>query len=276
MQTLGSCSLPNSWDIIFWRALRATNKLNFDFAMNKIKKIKPSVYEWLLKNDPHTWSCHLFNYFFKIDHVTNNMSESWNEFLNKHKRKPVIELLKFIRLKLMKKMIRRRETCLEWPTNLSPRVQRKINELSKVARKLLVIKSSKHQFEVVDFQFKDERHFVVDFSKLTCDCLGWQLSRLPCKHALAYIMHSNLNPANYIDKLMTKEVYLATYSSTINILPHKLMWPRTYLLDLKHPQIISKAGRPKYNQRKDPNEPLRERRRYPLTKVCKCFLFWYM
>lgn len=90
-----------------------TNKLDFDCAMDKIKEIEPNAFEWLLKNDLHIWSYHLFSHFFKIDHVTNNMSESWNSFLSEHRRKPITELLKFIRLKLVKMMIRRREKCLE-------------------------------------------------------------------------------------------------------------------------------------------------------------------
>lgn len=37
-----------------------------------------------------------FYFFFKTDHVTNNITESWNAVLFEYKRKPIIELIEFI------------------------------------------------------------------------------------------------------------------------------------------------------------------------------------
>ncbi|KAK9196561.1 hypothetical protein WN943_004690 [Citrus x changshan-huyou] len=91
----------------FWKAARATNKTDFDDAMTAINKIDENAYKWLVDNDPSTWSCHHFDPFYKTDHVTNNMSESWNSYLNEYRRKPILELLEFIRMKLMKMMIKR-------------------------------------------------------------------------------------------------------------------------------------------------------------------------
>ncbi|KAH9656287.1 SWIM-type domain-containing protein [Citrus sinensis] len=104
----------------FWKAARATNKTDFDDVMTTINKIDENAYEWLVDNDPSTWSCHHFDPFYKTDHVTNNMSESWNSYLNEYKRKSILELLEFIRMKLMKRMIKRREKCEDWESNIPP------------------------------------------------------------------------------------------------------------------------------------------------------------
>ena len=81
-----------------WKAARATNKTDFDDAMTTINKIDENAYKWLVDNDPSTWSCHYFDPFYKTDHVTHKMSESWNSYLNEYRRKSILELLDFIRI----------------------------------------------------------------------------------------------------------------------------------------------------------------------------------
>ncbi|KAL9422372.1 hypothetical protein AB3S75_034609 [Citrus x aurantiifolia] len=156
----------------FWKAARATNKTDFDDAMTVINKIDENAYKWLVDNDPSTWSCHHFNPFYKTDHVTNNMSESWNSYLNEYRWKPILELLEFIRIKLMKRMIRRRDKCEDWESNIPPRVQKKIAKIAKATRRVSIIKASKYQFEVVEIMPDMERHYIVDLNKWYCECGG--------------------------------------------------------------------------------------------------------
>lgn len=82
--------------------------------MDAIKVEDGNVYKLFMKNEPSTWNCHLFDEFFKSDHMTNNMTKSWNEVLNDHQRKPLIDLLKFIYLKIMKKLIQRGKKVANW------------------------------------------------------------------------------------------------------------------------------------------------------------------
>ncbi|KAK9214459.1 hypothetical protein WN944_006451 [Citrus x changshan-huyou] len=220
----------------FWKAARATNKTDFDDAMTTINKIDENAYKWLVDNDPSTWSCHHFDPFYKTDHVTNNMSESWNSYLNEYRRKPILELLEFIRMKLMKRMIKRREKCEDWESNIPPRVQKKIAKIAKAARRVSIIKASKYQFEVVEIMPDMERHYIVDLNKWYCECGGWQMSGLPCKHAMAGILHSHGEPSDYVDKSLTREAYMLTYSATINPLPDRTNWPKIDRPILKPPE----------------------------------------
>lgn len=72
----------------------------------------------------------------------------------------------------MKRMIRRKEKSVVWPTNLPSIVFLKIKKLSKIVRKLIVVKSSEVEFKVIDYKLKGSVHFVMDLSKGCCDCLG--------------------------------------------------------------------------------------------------------
>lgn len=100
------------------------------------------------------------------------MCESWNGALNDYRRKPIIDLLEFIRLKVMKRLIKRREKVLKWEV-VPPRVREKLGKIAKLARKLLVIKASNIEFEVVDQVIDKERHYVVDLQQIYCECGGW-------------------------------------------------------------------------------------------------------
>lgn len=40
-----------------------------------------------------------------------------------------------------------------------------------------------------------------------CECRGWQISGIPCKHSLTCIMQCTVDPTNYIDISVIKEAY---------------------------------------------------------------------
>lgn len=73
------------------------------------------------------------------------------------------------------------------PTNIPAKVYAKSKNLSKVVRKLVVLKSSETEFQDIDCQIEGSVYFIVDFSNNSCDCLGWQVSGMLCKHSLACI-----------------------------------------------------------------------------------------
>ncbi|KAH9770952.1 SWIM-type domain-containing protein [Citrus sinensis] len=246
---------------MFWKAVRATNKVEFEKEMKKIKEFKKEAYEWFMHNEPETWACHTFDHFFKIDHVTNNMSESWNSLLNEYRKKPILQLLEFIRLKIMKRLIRRREKAALWYSDLPPRVHRKLTKISKASRKLIVVKASKAQYEVLEFIDDEERHYVVDLKKFECDCGAWQISGMPCKHAMACISHSSLEPIDFVDESLKKNAYLRTYSETICPIPDQCNWPSVDKPVLLPPVKHVKIGRPKHNRKRERNEgPARKKR----------------
>ena len=85
-------------------------------------------------------------------------------------------------------MVRKRKKCEDWETDIPPRVSKKeFANIAKAARRVSIIKASKYQFEVVHIMPDMERHYIVDRNKWYCECGRWQMSGLPCKHAMAGI-----------------------------------------------------------------------------------------
>lgn len=66
---------------LFWKAARAYDKYDFDHAMEGMKNLKEDAWQWLKDHRPESWSRHAFDSRVKTDHVTNNMTESFNRYV---------------------------------------------------------------------------------------------------------------------------------------------------------------------------------------------------
>ncbi|XP_073154160.1 uncharacterized protein [Henckelia pumila] len=109
-------------------------KQDFDDAMEKIKETDPAAYKWLMEKcgeHTSTWSRHGFDTTSEMDHVTNNMSESFNAFTGKMRKMPIITLLEWYRRKIMKRFFTRYSKALNWKTKLPPNVNAKVEKKSK-------------------------------------------------------------------------------------------------------------------------------------------------
>ena len=63
---------------LFWAAARATNSHAFNAIMEDIKAVNQEANAWLIDIPSYHWSRHGFDTNAKVDHVTNNMIESFN------------------------------------------------------------------------------------------------------------------------------------------------------------------------------------------------------
>ncbi|XP_073119790.1 uncharacterized protein [Henckelia pumila] len=105
---------------LYWDAVRATNEIDFKHAMDFIKSVNEDAWKWLLQDEPKHWSLHAFDHHVKVDHVTNNMTESFNAWLEKSRQLPVLTLLEYIRRKVMKRIHGRFEKGNAWESEIPP------------------------------------------------------------------------------------------------------------------------------------------------------------
>lgn len=91
------------------------------------KKDTQAAYDYLIKIDKKKWARHAFSDDVKVDHVTNNLTELWNSWLNECRDKPVLILMEFIRKKVMKRLYKMHSDARKWIGKLPPIVKRKLN-----------------------------------------------------------------------------------------------------------------------------------------------------
>ena len=92
--------------------------------------------------------------------------------------------------------------------------------------------------------------FVVNVQDMTCSCRKWQVSGIPCKHALAFITSLSDSPLqNYVDLYYSVEKFRLAYSQPIPAMPDKSQWPKsTHEFFMRPPLLKTVAGRPKINK----------------------------
>ncbi|KAK1586816.1 hypothetical protein Q3G72_006408 [Acer saccharum] len=170
---------------LFWRATRSSNIYDFNSSMEEIGVINPAAKKWLEEIDPQHWSRFAYDHIIRCDHVTNNMTEAFNSMLGTHTAASYLDLLEFIRRMVMRKFNERKEECLGWSSVLPPRVHAKILKHGRESRSLKMIAAGNMEYELLG----ESGGYVVKLKEYNCQCGSWQVSGIPCCHAMAVISH---------------------------------------------------------------------------------------
>ncbi|KAK9177079.1 hypothetical protein WN944_029100 [Citrus x changshan-huyou] len=256
---------------LFWTAARATSEKEWEDNMNKIKTAKKdtqAAYDYLIKIDKKQWARHAFPDDVKVDHVTNNLNESWNSWLNEYKDNPVLTLMEFIRKKVMKRLYKRHSDARKWIGKLPPTVRRKLNVSRQEGRYVRVLMASEYEFEVID---ENNKTFIVNMQNKTCDCGVYQICGIPCKHIIPCIALRHEDAADYVDKKLTVEAYLATYANIIHPLPYQSTWAVVEGLKVLSPYVKTRVGRPKIVRKREPGEEQGKRKTKQKCSCCAIF-----
>ncbi|KAK2656967.1 hypothetical protein Ddye_010019 [Dipteronia dyeriana] len=103
-----------------------------------------------------------------------------------HIAQTYLQLLEFIRRMVMRKLQERKEECEDWKDVLPPRVNARIPKNSQASRQFTIISVRDQEYELLG----PDGTFPVKLKKYCCGCGSWQISGIPCPHAMAAISHS--------------------------------------------------------------------------------------
>ncbi|KAL0448196.1 UNVERIFIED_CONTAM: hypothetical protein Slati_1947500 [Sesamum latifolium] len=157
---------PGGWNKRYEIGARLYNAAGFSFALYKIKELKPAAYEWLLKIPAELWSGHAFDHRLKNDHVTNNLSESFNHWVGELRSKPILMLVDGLRAKLMYRLQKKKMKGSKWSGILVPNAVKELNNIKEESRRCYLLVAGEHEFEVQDQNINN----IVNLRKKTCNC----------------------------------------------------------------------------------------------------------
>ncbi|KAK2663291.1 hypothetical protein Ddye_001865 [Dipteronia dyeriana] len=189
--------------------------------MEETGLINPAAKNWLLDIHPQHWSRYAYDPAIRCDHVTYNMTEAFNIMLSTHRAASYLDLLEFIRRIVMRKFNDRNGECNSWSSVLPPRVHVKILKYSRESRTLTMIATGNMEYEFIG----TSGGYAVKLREYNCACGSWQVSRIPCCHAMVAISHYcckeavKENVAQFVHNSLTKSAYIHTYIGMIHLIP---------------------------------------------------------
>ena len=87
--------------------------------------------------------------------------------------------------------------------------------------------------------------YVVDLARRMCACRRWDLTGIPCKHAIAAINFMRQKPEEFVDACYLTKTYMATYSNTIQPVNGMSLWIPSEEPAIFPPEYNRQPGRPK-------------------------------
>ncbi|KAJ9548062.1 hypothetical protein OSB04_020605 [Centaurea solstitialis] len=243
---------------MLWRCASATTIPQFHAEMEELRKFNAETYNWLKQIPPHHWSRSHFTGRAVCDVLLNNMCEVFNKQLLGGRDKPILTALEFIREYLMRRLALVQKVIDKTHGPLTPTIAKMLIKTKKEASQLVVLWNGED-----DYQIKGAwgEQCCVNLVNKFCSCRKWELTGIPCKHAIAAIWFSAANggavalPENWVHPFYHLDTWKKMYQFKIKPTNGRLLWPKSScpfkMLPPKHHKQI---GRPKKCRRKTEEE----------------------
>ncbi|XP_076943130.1 uncharacterized protein LOC143613257 [Bidens hawaiensis] len=225
---------------LFYRAAPATSVPYFNMEMKKIKKTNLDMFLLIIDIPTARWSRSHFSGRAKSDMLLNNLCESFNKQLVGARDKQIITCLEYIREYMTMRIVNVKKMQANARGPLTPQTTKAWDEIQTEASKLSVL-------------MVDE----VTYQDRTCKCRRWDLTGMPCRHAVATLfdMIKNNTHAGPLEKWVDEAYWLDTwkkvYNHQIRPIPGPDMWtPSKCPTTLTPPKHHTQIGRPKKSRKK--------------------------
>lgn len=198
----------------FYAAAYAPKLEGFNRCAENIKGISPEAYNWVIQSDPEHWA----NAFFggaRYNLMTSNFGQQFYSWVSEAHELPITQMIDVLRGKMMESIYTRRVDSSQWETKITPSKEERLQKETSIAQSLQVLLSHGSTFEV-----RGESVDIVDIDNWDCSCKEWQLTGLPCCHAIAVFECIGRSPYDYCSRYFTAESYRLTYAESIHPVPN--------------------------------------------------------
>ncbi|KAG5589538.1 hypothetical protein H5410_040052 [Solanum commersonii] len=208
-----------------WKDASTTTVRWFDERMVEIFDLDPEAAIWLRDKSPSEWSKSHFSEDVKCDTLVNNICECFNSMILDARDKPIITLLEKIWYMLMARMQANKYKSAKWSSDdICPKIKNLLCKSQVAAAEYIPRKSNEWNYELIGASITDI--WAIDLLNIKCSYRKWNLTGLPCKHAIAAIWAKNDEINSYIDDYYKVETYRRIYEFAILPMNGQSMWPQ--------------------------------------------------
>ena len=191
--------------------------------MELMKTLDKYAYDWLEQMPPNTWVRAFFSEYPKCDILLNNNYEVFNKYILEARELPILSMLQRIKGQLMTRHYNKQKEMLEkWSDsgNVCPKIRKKLLKNAQFANTCCAVLAGKGVFEVQSGDFQ----YIVDIIGRHCDCRRWDLTELPCSHAISCLRHERIPTESVVPKCYSVEAFATAYGFNIWPCADKSTW----------------------------------------------------
>lgn len=138
-----------------------------------------------------------------------------------------------------------------------------VKEISKESSNCKAYQSKPGEYEI----HEGKSQIPLSLNSKICSCGYWQISGVPCRHAIRAMNHAKLDPHQFVSSWYSVKTYKKIYSFLINPIPDREQWPIQENMPLILPPKMKRGvGRPSRNRRREEGEEKKGKR----AKTVKC------
>ncbi|XP_029153245.1 uncharacterized protein [Arachis hypogaea] len=178
------------------------------------------------------------------------MSESFNAVIVEAREKPIVTMLEDSRVYIMTRWAANRARIQVYQGNIMLMILKKLEKRVKHSRDWRPFWSAASKYEVMCGLDK----FVVDLAASECSYRRWQMSGLPCPHAISCITFKGLDLESFVDDHYKKDAYLRCYQEVIHPLNGPNLWERSQYDDVMPPSYRKPSHRPVKKRKRGPGD----------------------
>ncbi|XP_027158540.1 uncharacterized protein LOC113760170 [Coffea eugenioides] len=175
---------------LMWGAARAYSPSHYESKMRELQLVAPEAHAWLSSIPANLWARHTFSPRTKCDLLSNNICESFNQYIKDAREEPLLTMFEAIRRQIMCRFQEKRDWIQKMKSHICSRICQKNEERKKQVAQFDALVSTREMYEVTGIVGT----FAVNAVQRSCTCNEWDMTGIPCVHACAGLVQDNKSP----------------------------------------------------------------------------------
>ncbi|KAK8713246.1 hypothetical protein V6N13_148468 [Hibiscus sabdariffa] len=151
----------------------------------------------------------------------------------------------------MQRLVKRKDQAEKWTGLLCPKIQKKLDNTTSLAHSCWPLYVGGQMYQV---SCGPSSQHSVNIQEWTCSCRKWQLTGIPCIHAIS-VMSIEDRPEKYVDSCYSVSTQRAIYSHLISPVRGEQQWATNDTMEpILPPMFRRPPGRPHKKRKREVDE----------------------